>query len=806
MKTLRFLACTLAILTSLPTTQADPPHVSYIFPAGGQRGTTVSFRVGGHNLYEGCPFEFSGPGVSAAKRIERTETTWFEGPVIPQPASQRKEDYPKDYAGSLDIAADTALGSRYWRVSTSQGVTPRMKFQVGDLPEVVEREIDGDPVPVVVTLPVTINGRIFPREDVDIWTFDAKAGQRISCEVFASRLGSPLDSRLEIRGPDGQMLTQNVDTFGTDSLVQFEAPVDGTYECRIHDINFNGLQDHVYRLTIRSGAYIRWVYPLGGKRGESVSLTLSGLDVPDQPVAVAIPATAGAIHHWQMAGKPFASNPVRLLAGDLDEHREAEPNDLLAGESSESVPAVATKVTDIKIPAALNGQINGPGDTDLWRFTATEGQSLIIEVFASRLGTPLDAVLSVLSSDLKQLALNDDVKGGVTDSRLSWKVPKGEHFYLQIRDQFTSRGGDEFAYRIHITEAVADTMEFALTLPADAITVTAGDEAGAKVKLDVDRSAGYKGEIEITAEGLPEGVTLEGTAIGKNKPNTTLVFKATEKTKIGLANIRIIGRSTEPDTDIVSTAHFPGSDGETALTDIAFAVALKTPFKFFSPFETKYASRGTVYGRNYQIDRGGFEGPIEVEMADRQTRHLQGVTGPKVIVPPGKSEFYYAISLPPWMEIGRTSRSCLIVSAIVESADGSKHRVSYSSQTQDDQIICLVDPVRLSVDTPRKTLGVRAGETVQLPVTVGRGTGLTGPVTVQLRSAIHVRGWSSEPVEISADATQATLPIQFAAEDLGPFNAPLILEATIQDARGMPVKSECPIRVRLLDSQASSAR
>ena len=141
MKTLRFLACTFAILTCLPT-QADPPHVSYIFPAGGQRGTTVSFRVGGHNLYLGCPFELSGPGVTATERIERTETTWFEGPVIPQPASQRKEDYAKDYAGSLDIAADAALGSRYWRVSTSQGVTPRMKFQVGDLPEVVEQEID----------------------------------------------------------------------------------------------------------------------------------------------------------------------------------------------------------------------------------------------------------------------------------------------------------------------------------------------------------------------------------------------------------------------------------------------------------------------------------------------------------------------------------------------------------------------------------------------------------------------------------------------------------------------------------------
>ena len=79
-----------------------------------------------------------------------------------------------------------------------------MKFMTGDLPEVVEQEIDGEPVPVEVKLPVTINGRIFPSEDVDVWTFKACKGQTICCEVYAARLGSPLDSRLEVRDPGGQ--------------------------------------------------------------------------------------------------------------------------------------------------------------------------------------------------------------------------------------------------------------------------------------------------------------------------------------------------------------------------------------------------------------------------------------------------------------------------------------------------------------------------------------------------------------------------------------------------------------------------
>lgn len=801
MTTLRSAAVLFALLTTLGLTevQAEPPHVSYIFPAGGQRGTSVDFRVGGHYLHEGAAFRMTGTGVSASGRIERTDTIWFEGPVIPQPASQRNEDYPKDYAGSVDIAADAALGVRYWRVNTSQGVTSRMKFQVGDLPEIIEQEIDGDPVPVQVTLPVTINGRTFPREDVDIWTFEAKAGQSFSCEVFAARLGSPLDSRLEIRGPDGRTIAQNVDTFGSDSFVFFEAPTAGTYECRIHDINFGGLQDYVYRLTIRDGGYVRSTYPLGGQRSQSVKLTLAGTNTPDAPITVKIPADARDSFEWQLPGKPFAANSVRLTVDDLPESLESEPNDLVEPKASDDPATTDAGVADFKVPATLNGQINQPGDTDLWRFSAEAGTTLEIEVLSSRLGTPLDSVLSVLSSDLKQLALNDDLKGGITDSRLSWKVPAGEHFYLQIRDQFPSRGGDEFAYRIRVRESQPASTGFALQLPADAINVSAGDEAGAMIKLTVDRSGGYKGEIEVTAEGLPEGVTLEGNKIGKNRPNATVIFKATDAARIGITSIRLIGRATEEGADITATASFPTSQSEKDLTDIPLAVGIKTPFKFYSPFDTKYASRGTVFGRTYQIDRGNYEGPIEIELADRQVRHLQGVTGGKIVVPPGKSEFYYEISLPPWMVIGRTSRTCLMASAFVEDAGGKQHRVSYASHAQDDQIICLVDPVRMSIDTPRKSIGIRAGQRLDLPVKVTRGTGLTGPVTVRLKAPAHIQGWTAEPIEIAAGEDEAVVPIDFASGEPGPFNAPLILEASIADDRGLPVLGECPVRIRILD-------
>src|SRR6187401_2393695 len=90
--------------------RADPPHASYIFPAGGQRGTTVNVKVGGHYLHEKAAFEMLGSGVTAPAELTRSETTWFEGPLIRQPASQASEDYPQDYVGQIAIAADAASG------------------------------------------------------------------------------------------------------------------------------------------------------------------------------------------------------------------------------------------------------------------------------------------------------------------------------------------------------------------------------------------------------------------------------------------------------------------------------------------------------------------------------------------------------------------------------------------------------------------------------------------------------------------------------------------------------------------------
>src|SRR3954454_6024172 len=193
-----FLYSLCLCVSVVQSSSANPPTASYIFPAGGQRGTNVNVRVGGLFLHESCGFDLTGKGLTASSRLTKTKRIWFEGPLLPLPESQQQEDYPADMLGSVAIAKDAPLGACRGRGVTSQGAAGGLVFVVGDLPEVIEKEIDGEPIPEAVKLPVTANGRVFPRDDVDLWEFDVAAGQTVTAIVHAASLNSPLEPKLEI--------------------------------------------------------------------------------------------------------------------------------------------------------------------------------------------------------------------------------------------------------------------------------------------------------------------------------------------------------------------------------------------------------------------------------------------------------------------------------------------------------------------------------------------------------------------------------------------------------------------------------
>jgi len=779
MRQILFVATLMAAGTSA---LAEPPVASYIFPAGGQRGTTVAIKVGGLYLNDACNFYLHGSGITASKRIARTNTLWFEGPPMVPPASQQGDKYPQDFAGEVRIDSVAPLGTRYWRVSTSQGTTTIKKFVVGELPEIVEDEIDGDPIPVTVTLPVTINGRIFPREDVDLWTFAASKGDVVSCEVCAARIGSPLDAHLEVHGPDGQLIAENSAVPGPDAGLRFKAPVAGRYEVRICDTAFRGSQDSVYRLTVTRGPVVDGAYPLGGRRHNPVELHLIGANLSTENLRVTLPDrdTSPFVVHPQLGRGSWGD--VRLELNELPEYLE---------ETARSGPGGAHVAT---VPAVLNGRILHPGEVDLWQITAHKGEKLLLDLRAGRLGSLLDSVLTVLDSSGKRLATCDDMAPGETDSRLTWNVPADGTYRIRVEDRLPSRGGPQYAYRLDV-ERVAASPDFRLQLATNAINVERGHEA--RLSVTAERIGNFQDSIALAINGLPAGVRATVPAIAGRASKAEIVLKADANARVATTEVNIRGCASIAGKTVTRAAVLPTDPGDPLIERVAVAVAVPTPFQFTAAYDQAYAPRGSVQLRHYRLTRNGYAGPLKISLADKQYRYKQGVSGPTVVVPEGADQFDYPLTLAPFMEILRTSRTNLMATGIVKDSDGTTHPVIYTTERQDEQIVAIISPGRMTVNLDPASVEAEPGKSAAVGVQINRDKGLSGEVRLELICPSHIAGIKASPATIAPGQTTGTLRIAFARGAIGPCNMPLTVRATAIDSRGYPVVAEAPISVAL---------
>jgi hypothetical protein len=145
------------------------PYVSSVFPLGVRAGQVAEVAVNGMNL----------GGVHSVK-VQSPKATdgWTTLPL----------DLKTSAGRSLD----------------------NVKLAVSDEPEILEREPNDAPTEAqAVSLPVTIDGHIdgttgpAAASDEDFFRFRARQGERLTVEVAAARLGSPLDSVIEILDAQG---------------------------------------------------------------------------------------------------------------------------------------------------------------------------------------------------------------------------------------------------------------------------------------------------------------------------------------------------------------------------------------------------------------------------------------------------------------------------------------------------------------------------------------------------------------------------------------------------------------------------
>ncbi len=217
-----------------------------------------------------------------------------------------------------------------------------------------------------------------------------------------------------------------------------------------------------------AGPEVTALLPAGGQRGTTVEVTASG-KFPAWPVqawvdrsgltvsptddkgklSVIIAADAAPGTHWlRLFDAEGASPPLPLVVGTLGEIVEKEPN---------NAPQTAQQVGSAAV--VVNGRLGGRDDVDTFATTLQKGQTLVASLAAHEtLGSPVDAVMHVVSADGFQLAYNHDQRG--LDPEIVFTAP-GDGTYLVRVFGFPSEpnstigfaGGDAYVYRLTLTTA-----------------------------------------------------------------------------------------------------------------------------------------------------------------------------------------------------------------------------------------------------------------------------------------------------------------------------------------------------------------
>ncbi len=591
-------ACLIALFhpVIVARAQQNSPHLAYALPAGGRQGSSVQVRLGGQFLTGVTGVHFSGTGLQAsvgeyqrpmnggqaAKLRERLQELQKQ---TGDSAAEREilEIRLKLFVFSIernaipvlaesillriDIAPDARPGRRELRVATSQGLSNPIVFYVGCFEEFTETEVIKPaaatgmnqaqfiipPTDIPITLPSTINGRIkpvasriparqgppFTPGDVDRFRFHARKGQHLVVHALARGLIPYLadtvpgwfQSVISLLGPGGQKVAFEDDyRFDPDPVLHYRVQADGEYVLEIRDALFRGREDFVYRITIGELPFITSAFPLGGPAGTKTVVNLSGFNLRQQQVTMDLRGReAGNYPLVSDEGGPW-SNSIPFTADVMTEVMEKEPN-------NESKHAQAIVVSII-----INGKIDSPGDTDVYRFEGHAGDKIVAEVLARRLNSPLDSMLLLTDSTGRQWAANDDHEdkgSGLTthhaDSMFRVTLPQDGFYFLVLTDA-QGKGGPEYGYRLRISGPRPD---FDLRVVPSALNVRAGMNVAFSVYAL--RKDGFDGEIRLALPNAPPGFSLAGANMPAGVDHLRLTLLAPSNQQKEPVSLRLEG-------------------------------------------------------------------------------------------------------------------------------------------------------------------------------------------------------------------------------------------------------------------------
>jgi hypothetical protein len=589
-----------ALLLTPLTAWAAYPDMSTLKPHGGQIGADVKLTITGARLEDFEDLLFYTPGF----KVKSVETR----------AAGKVEL-------TLSIDKSVRAGNHVMRVRTKSGVSHMRQFFASPFPNVEEKEPNSE---FAAAQPIGLNQSVegvILAEDVDYYKLTVKKGQRIGVQVDGLRLGAipngALDPYIAILDKDKFEKAFSDDTIlhRQDGYCSFIAEYDGDYYVMVRESSYRGSGNSFYRLHVGDFRRPDAVYPAGGKLGSKLNVRfVESRDSFAEEVVLPAEDDAEFVLYPKSQTPAPSGNLFRLST--VDNTLEAEPNDV-AEQGTVAAEAAAF---------ALNGIIEKPGDVDFFRVPLKKGQVFECRALAQILGSPLDAVVSVLTPKGNSVANNDD-GGGMRrlDSRFKFTASVDGVYSVRVTDHL-ERGGANFVYRV---EMVASQPSLSFASPDYTVNDTSYRQfmavpKGGRMVLQANFTRnGVGGDYRFDLKGLPAGVKLLEDAAPGDLPGVPLVLEAAADAPHGGAVVtplllpkdpanKIVGqmRRTYDIVRIGNTIYYQGIEDQ-----LPVAVVDEAPYSLeIQQPETPLVRNGIFNLKVIAKRKEGFKGAIRVFM------------------------------------------------------------------------------------------------------------------------------------------------------------------------------------------------
>jgi len=667
------LSLAILLLFVTPLWSQSSPHVGFVFPAGGRPGSTFEVKIGGQYLDGTTSVQVSGNGVEAKILGQTKPLTQKEINTLRDKLKDLEKKKPKTNAdlkeieeihqqlakaairptpvlaevvtAEITIAANAPPGQRELRLSANTGMSNPLVFDVGQLPEVSQKKelIDPDPeapkrkglarfitprekphnTAIPVTLPVVLNSQIMPGE-VDHYRFPARKGQQL---VFIARARALVPYLADAVPGWFQAAMTLYDAEGNevafsggfrnqpDPVLAYKVPKDGEYVLEIKDALYRGREDFVYRIEAGELPFVTSIFPLGGPAKTRTTVALEGWNLPQTSVTLEPQDMKPGVLMLSVRNGNLLSNRVPFVVNTLSECFEEEPN---------NTPETAQRIT---FPIIVNGRIDRPGDWDVFRFEGRARETIIAEVQAHQLDSPLDSVLKLTDTGGKVLAYNDDwdnkgqgLETHHADSLLRVTLPADGTYYLHLGDA-QQHGSSAHAYRLRVS---APRPDFELRVTPCSINARPGSTVA--ITVYALRKDGFSQDINLFLTYAPADFALTGARIPANQDEVrlTLLVPATVRPKPvhlalegrALIQGRQVTREATPAEDMLQAFAYhhlvPAND---MMVTVSGRARARFPARLLENGPVKIRPGGTALV-HFAIPRGASANKIELVLSD----------------------------------------------------------------------------------------------------------------------------------------------------------------------------------------------